>query len=265
MNLAVALLLALQPFDSGSFGLQKDKQDKPRHFDPLVHEATKEFSYDDFLIVPVRVHVLQSRKHEALQSRLKERDVKRIFWKVNRIWNKAGLGMMVESLVFEEASAPDDFAGAIASFPAFRATRPKKSRAAGMVHVYYVHELRTNGVFMGRDAIYVKDMASLRPVRGGVDEPIPRVTSHEIGHAMGLAHRQDRTNVMASGTTGWSLNDKEIDKVRDWAKKTKWTLTPEQTFGLRRYAFLADLPGESPVKDRAKKALSRTKTSPDPK
>jgi predicted Zn-dependent protease len=48
---------------------------------------------------------------------------------------------------------------------------------------------------------------------------LPRVTSHEIGHALGLKHRQDKTNLMQSGTTGFSLNDAEIAAARAIAEE----------------------------------------------
>jgi len=51
------------------------------------------------------------------------------------------------------------------------------------VHIYYIKQFGANGVFLGR-AIFVKDTAALRPVEGGIDEPLPRVTSHELGHAL---------------------------------------------------------------------------------
>jgi len=48
------------------------------------------------------------------------------------------------------------------------------------------------------------------------------VTSHELGHALSLPHRQDRTNLMASGTTGTLLNDSEIERTRTAARKFSW-------------------------------------------
>lgn len=230
-------------------------QDPPTFFDPAVHEATKTFTFEDFRVIPVRVHRLTCKEQDALNCRLQEDDVRRVFGKINRIWNKAGLALAIESITSEPAALPEDFDEN--HLEGFRATRPKDSHPEGMIHVYYVHRLPTNGVFMGRDAIFVKDTAALRPVKGGVDEPLPRVSSHEIGHAMGLAHRQDTINLMASGTTGWSVNDGEIDTVRAWALKQEWVLTPAAALEKGCHELLAGLPGESPLKDKAKAAAKK--------
>ena len=187
MKLALAVLLLLA-------------QEEKKHFDPAVHEATKAFAYGEFLVVPVRVHLLRCDKAEALHCRLQEEDVRRVFGKANRIWNRGGIAFHLESIVTEDAVHTDAFDES--RLESFKGTRPAKSAVAGMIHVFYVHQLPTNGVYMGRDAIFVKDTAALREVKGGVDEPLPRVTSHEIGHAMGLPHRQSTINLMASGTTG---------------------------------------------------------------
>src|SRR5688572_25495049 len=221
-------------------------------FDPAVHEATKAFAFDDFLLVPTRVHLLRSKTADALNAKLTPDDVRRVFAKANRIWNKAGLALDVESIVDEEADA----AGfdAEKGEEAWKAARPAASRAPGMLHVYYVRHLRMNGIYMGADAIIVKDTAALRTVKGGVDEPIPRVTSHEIGHALGLGHRQDTINLMASGTTGWSLNDAEIEQVRAWAAKQEWVLSPAAALKKGHHALVAELPGDSPLKDQAREA-----------
>jgi hypothetical protein len=228
---------------------------QPVPFDPAVHEATRTFAFDDFRIVPVRVHLLRSAGEDALNARLKEVDVRRVFGKANRIWTRAGLALDLESIVDEEAVA-DGF-DASKGPDAWKAARPEASRSAGLIHVYYVHLLPTNGIYMGADAIFVKDTAALRPAKGGVDEPLPRVTSHEIGHALDLTHRQDTINLMASGTTGWSLNDEEIGRARAWAARQDWIRTPADALSRRRYDILAALPGESEVKEAARAALKK--------
>ncbi len=53
--------------------------------------------------------------------------------------------------------------------------------------VYYIHAFAANGVFLGDRTAFVQETAQLRPVPGGIDEPLPRVTAHELGHALGLA------------------------------------------------------------------------------
>ena len=45
----------------GGHGLVSRAQDEKKHFDPAVHEATRTFAYGEFLVVPVRVHLLATR------------------------------------------------------------------------------------------------------------------------------------------------------------------------------------------------------------
>lgn len=223
-------------------------------FDPAVHEATRTYTFPEFRIVPVKVHRLRCSTQDALNCRLKDDDVRRVFGKVNRIWNRAGIALAIDALVEEDAVVPADFTPE--RLEDYKAARPAL-REAGRLHVYYVHQLPTNGVYFGADALFIKDTAALRSVRGGVDEPLPRVTSHEIGHAFGLPHRQDTINLMASGTTGWSLNDDEIERVRRWALAQDWVWSPEQALERGQAALLSTLPGDSPVKAKALESLPK--------
>ena len=172
-------------------------------------------NFDDWLIVPLRIHLLSSADTPALQTTLTEPDIARILGKMNRVWAQACVRFRIESFVHEEALP---LANADAELPA---RVPPQTRSNTAFNVYYVKQLDVNGFYMPR-GIFVKDTAALRPVEGGIDEPIPRVTSHEIGHALSLPHRQDTTNLMASGTTGTLLNDAEIQQARAAARKFAW-------------------------------------------
>ena len=164
--------------------------------------ATNRFSPDEYLAVPLRVHLLSAKDSPAIQTTLTEKDIARILGKVNGVWAQAGVRFHLESLLREEALHQESYAGD-GGLPrsALLGLRPMDPKAAGMFHVYYIKQMSVNGIYLG-EAIFVKDTASLRRVEGGIDEPLPRVTSHELGHALGLPHRQDTTNLIASGTTG---------------------------------------------------------------
>ncbi len=134
--------------------------------------------------------------------------------------------------------------------------------------VYYIHKFTVNGVYLGDRMAFVQETAALRAVPGGLDEPLPRVTSHELGHALGLPHRQDRTNLLASGTTGTLLNQAEVAKARATAQKLPGTFAvaklqekaEAETDADRArllWTWLAEIPGDGA--DSAKKKLDALK------
>ncbi len=199
------------------------KQEQPAVVAPLpVWKAS------DFRMVPVRVHLLRA-PDTAAGTVLQATDIERIFKKANGIWHAAGVHLWVESIVSEmPASIEGHREDKELPLDALLPLRPKESNSADCFNVYYIHAMSPNGIYMNRDALFVKETAKLKEVPGGIDEPLPRVSAHELGHGMGLPHRQNTTNLMASGTTGTSLNAAEIEIVRTTLVRFPWVLAPDE-------------------------------------
>ena len=225
-------------------------------------------AYGEFLVVPLRIHVLSAKDCPDLDAKdLKDEDIRRIVGKVNRIWNVAGIHFGLDSIVREPAAKVDRYKdlkeqaeGGKVELGEFRQFRPAGSRDFPGFHVYYIHKFSVNGVYLGNRVAFVQETAKLRPVPGGIDEPLPRVTAHELGHGLSLPHRQDRTNLLASGTTGTKLNKAEVEATRKAAKALKATRTvadlekeaaeAEKAGDAARAGklrgWLSEIPGENP-------------------
>ncbi|MBM3877339.1 MAG: hypothetical protein FJ386_11535, partial [Verrucomicrobia bacterium] len=187
-------------------------------------QSTNNFGFADFLLVPLRFHLLTATNAPDVHTTLTTNDIARILPKMNRIWAQAGVHFYIESLRLEPALNTEDFWAKLPTQE--RATllglRPTHSIATNAFNLYYTKKLRPNGIYFSAQGIFVKDTASLRPVEGGMDEPIPRVSSHELGHAFTLPHRQNVTNLMSSGNSSFWLNDEEIAKSRESLAKRDW-------------------------------------------
>lgn len=184
------------------------------------------------LVIPLRIHLLQSSNQAAVHTTLSTADVRRVIGKVNGIWSPANIHFEIESIRREAALdsvSPEEN-------PKDRwllTVIPPETRASNAFNVYYVKRMQPNGYWAGGVA-FVKDTASLREVPGGIDEPMPRVTAHELGHALGLPHRQNTTNLMASGTTGTALNAEEIQRAREHARRRNWVREEKTAPGTSR-------------------------------
>jgi hypothetical protein len=185
-------------------------------------EAAGEFSFDDWLVAPVRVHLLTSSNAPAVHTTLTEDDVHRIVKKINGIWAQAGISLWLESVVREESLPYSTNMGtSLDNLHRLLNLRPEGTKATNMFHLYFIKQFTANGVYLG-EAMFVKDTASLREVPGGMDEPLPRVSSHEIGHALTLQHCTNEHHLMFRGTTGWKLDQEEIAQARKAAGKIPW-------------------------------------------
>jgi len=187
-------------------------------------EPLPKFGFADQLIAPVRIHLLQTPGELNLTTTLTEKDIHRILGKVNKIWAQVGIHFALESIVHEPATKPNVYRQNYRSRKLnwLLALRPEKTRSKDCFHLYYIKRFAVNGVYLAPDGMFVKDLARLRPVKDGLDEPIPRVTAHELGHALTLRHRQHVINLMQSGTTGWRLNAAEAKQTRKAAGQIDW-------------------------------------------
>jgi hypothetical protein len=242
-------------------------------------DATGPPAYEEFLVIPLRAHVLTSDELPDADCKLSDEDVRRIVGKVNGIWHVAGIHFALESIVREPAAGVRRFRLARDLGVEGQADAPRRPRAPlGLyrllipdgpsrrfdgLHVYYLHAFPVNGVYMGDDFAMVQETAQLREVEGGIDEPLPRVTAHELGHALGLSHRQDRTNLLASGTTGTLLNAAEVATARHRALQRDGALpvakvreaaesAEEAAVARRLWSWLAEIPGDGAEEARQK-------------
>src|SRR6266498_3668283 len=69
--------------------------------------STNRFSFNDYLLAPVRVHLFSAKDSPAIQTTLTEKDITRILKKMNGVWAQAGLHFYLESLVREEVNVQE--------------------------------------------------------------------------------------------------------------------------------------------------------------
>jgi hypothetical protein len=221
------------------------------------------------LIVPLRVHILTAPDMELANCKLKDADVTRLVAKLNKIWSKAGIYFGLESIVREQAAQRDRFRlmvelkGGELEASDFQLLLPRQSRVSDGLHAFFFHELPFNGAYLGDDCCVVMEGAKLKPVNGGIDEPMSRVLGFALGRALGLSPRQEpESNLMALGTTGAVLDADDVERARRVAKTIEGTMTVAEA---RQAAEAAQAAYRTERAKRFRSWLAEIEGAPNPK
>jgi hypothetical protein len=161
----------------------------------------------------VRVHLVKSNANPRLQTTLTEKEVLAIFDEVNSIWSQAGIRFELEAI---EGMQALDFAPKrwyIKDRDWVKTAIPTNPLSPTAIDVCFVKDMGPNGFFYGEPVVVCQN-PEFHKISGGAKNPVARVTAHELGHVLFLQHRQDHTNLMASGKNGVSLNSQEVKDAR---------------------------------------------------
>jgi hypothetical protein len=216
---------------------------------PPARFITEPRALDEFLIVPIRVHILNSPEFGLANCTLRDSDINRVVGRLNAIWSQAGITFGVESIVHEPVAQRDRFRLVVElkegqlDLADLDLLLPKASRVFDGVNVYFFHELPFNATYLGGDCVLVQERAKLNEVQGGTDEPMARVAGHCLGRALSLLPRREpETSLMALGTTGFALDADEVDRSRRVAKTVPGAMTLAQ---VRKAADTAQAGGDA--------------------
>lgn len=168
--------------------------------------------------LPVRVHLVQSSTMPDMHTSLVEADIRLIFRGVNKIWEQAAIRLEIESIVKTSATMMAPEMRLKSESERVKSMISKAKFSPGDLDICYVRDVTPNGFYYGEPMV-VKETAKLKTVQGGRAEQLLRVTSHEIGHALGLQHRDDASGLMHPGVAGLLLNQVEVATARRTAQE----------------------------------------------
>jgi hypothetical protein len=221
--------------------------------------GAQEIPAEQFVIVPLRVHVLMAPDIDKANCKLTDADIARVAGHINGIWNKASIHFGVESIVHEEVEQQERFritnelGGGDTGEGEIRLLLPRASRTFDGVHVYYFHELPYNSSFVGDDTVFAREAPQLRQVKGGSDDAVARVTARALGNLLGLTGDPEPRNLMGNGTTGILLDDSQAEAARKIARTIRGVATEAD---VRQAAEAAEARGDATVAHRLRSWLA---------
>jgi hypothetical protein len=214
---------------------------------------------EQFVVIPLRVHVLTDPNIDIANCKMTEADVKRVVGNVNAIWHKAGIHFGVESVLREPAAQHERFrltaeldGGQVGAADLWMLT-PRASRSFDGLHVYYFHELPFNSAYMGDDVVFAHEQAEVSQVPGGSKDPVARVTAHALGNLLGLPNNNQPRSLMGGGTSGIALNGSQAEAARKVARTIAGATT---IAGLQKAAKAAETKGDAATARRLRSWLA---------
>jgi hypothetical protein len=218
---------------------------------------------EQFVIIPLRVHVLTSSDIDQANCKLTEGDVTRVVGNINAIWHKAGIHFGIESILREPVAQRERFlivaglGGGQVGPNDLRILLPRASRAFDGLHIYFFHDLPFNSAFMGDDVVFSIEQAQVNPVAGGGKDPVARVTAHALGNLLTLPNTNDPRSLIVNGTSGIALDRSQAETARKVARTIQGATTVaglqkaekaaeakgDAATARRLHAWLAEIPG----------------------
>ncbi len=179
--------------------------------------AISQMGSDIQLSVPITMFILVDdidTPDSRIASQREADEVREILSGMNEIWDQAGITLVesnIERIVVPAAVLIDVLLGDVARFFALQSGPFSVARSNSIVGVYVNGISTANGFApQGSDSYFVADRPSVYD---------RRVSSHEVGHILGLQHTLvDPGRLMFSGTNGMKLAPDEIDVARKNAR-----------------------------------------------
>lgn len=164
------------------------------------------------ITLPISLYIIDDA-NGALSSQRTAEELTAVFQRVNEIWSQANIIFEIQTIERLELSAEPLQAVLTGDFQPFfnRLGREIDIPNPSLLNGFYSQSIGgPNGIApAGTHLFFVMDTPSVH------DE---RVTSHEIGHILGLHHvPDDPGRLLFSGTNGMSLTPEEITVARYFA------------------------------------------------